>query len=117
MKLPKEVEHILDKLNNGGYEAFIVGGCVRDHIMGITPHDYDITTSALPKQIKEIFPHTVDIGIKHGTVAVILNKTAYEVTTYRIDGEYKDNRHPDKVIFTDKLTGDLSRFYHKRYGI
>ncbi len=109
MKLPKEVEHILDKLNNGGYEAFIVGGCVRDHIMGITPHDYDITTSALPKQIKEIFPHTVDIGIKHGTVAVILNKTAYEVTTYRIDGEYKDNRHPDKVIFTDKLTGDLSR--------
>ncbi len=109
MKLPYDVEFILEKLNNKGYEAFIVGGCVRDHIMGAIPHDYDITTSALPYQVKDIFQHTVDTGIKHGTVAVILNKTAYEVTTYRIDGEYKDNRHPENVIFTDKLTGDLSR--------
>ncbi len=109
MRLPYNVEYILEKLNSAGFEAFIVGGCVRDHIMGIEPHDYDITTSALPKQVKEIFPHTVDTGIKHGTVTVILNKTTYEVTTYRIDGEYKDNRHPEEVIFTDKLTGDLSR--------
>ncbi len=109
MILPKNVEFILEQLNKHGYEGYIVGGCVRDHIMGIEPHDYDITTSALPKQIKEIFSHTVDTGIQHGTVAVILDKTAYEVTTYRIDGEYKDNRHPEEVIFTDKLTGDLSR--------
>lgn len=109
MKLPQNVEYILEKLNNGGYEAFIVGGCVRDYIMGIEPHDYDITTSALPEQVKDIFTHTVDTGIKHGTVAVILDKTPYEVTTYRIDGEYRDNRHPEEVIFTDKLTGDLSR--------
>lgn len=109
MKLPENVEFILKQLNKHGYEGYIVGGCVRDHLMGMEPHDYDITTSALPEQVKEIFPHTVDTGIQHGTVAVILDRTAYEVTTYRIDGEYRDNRHPEEVIFTDRLSGDLSR--------
>ncbi len=109
MKLPKNVRFILEQLNKHGYEGYIVGGCVRDYLMGIEPHDYDITTSALPCQVKEIFPHTVDTGIRHGTVAVILDRTAYEVTTYRIDGEYKDNRHPEEVTFTDRLSGDLSR--------
>lgn len=109
MKLPKNVEFILNELNKNGYEGYIVGGCVRDYLMGKKPHDYDITTSALPEEIKSIFPHTVDTGIQHGTVTVIINKTGYELTTYRIDGEYKDNRHPEEVIFTDKLSGDLSR--------
>ncbi len=109
MKLPKSVNYILDKLCENGYEAYIVGGCVRDYLMGLVPHDYDITTSALPSDVKKIFKHTVDTGIQHGTVTVILNKAGYEITTYRIDGEYKDNRHPEEVIFTDRLSGDLSR--------
>ena len=109
MKLPKNVEYILNELNNKGYEGYIVGGCVRDYLMGTEPHDYDITTSALPEEVKKIFPHTVDTGIQHGTVTVVIDKTGYEITTYRIDGEYKDNRHPEEVIFTDKLSGDLSR--------
>ncbi len=109
MKLPKNVEYILRELNKNGYEGYIVGGCVRDYLMGTKPHDYDITTSALPEDIKKIFPHTVDTGIQHGTVTVVMDKTGYELTTYRIDGEYKDNRHPEEVIFTDKLSGDLSR--------
>lgn len=109
MKLPESVNYILDKLCENGYEAYIVGGCVRDYLMGLVPHDYDITTSALPSDVKKIFKHTVDTGIQHGTVTVILNKAGYEITTYRIDGEYKDNRHPEEVIFTDRLSGDLSR--------
>lgn len=109
MLLPKNVKYILNELYKKGYEGYIVGGCVRDHLMGKEPHDYDITTSALPEEVKEIFPHTVDTGIKHGTVTVIIDKTGYEITTYRIDGEYKDNRHPEEVIFTDRLSGDLSR--------
>lgn len=109
MKLPKNVKYILNELNNNGYEGYIVGGCVRDYLMGTVPHDYDITTSALPEEVKEIFPHTVDTGIRHGTVTVVIDKTGYELTTYRIDGEYKDNRHPEEVIFTDRLSGDLSR--------
>ena len=109
MQLPGDVKYILNNLYKNGYEAYIVGGCVRDYLMGIKPHDYDITTSALPEQVKGIFGHTVDTGIKHGTVTVIINKKGYEITTYRIDGEYKDNRHPEKVFFTDRLSGDLSR--------
>lgn len=109
MKLPENVKYILNELYKNGYEGYIVGGCVRDHLMGKEPHDYDITTSALPEEVKEIFPHTVDTGIQHGTVTVIIDKTGYEITTYRIDGEYKDNRHPEEVIFTDRLSGDLSR--------
>lgn len=109
MKLPKNVDFILKELNKNGYEGYIVGGCVRDYLMGTEPHDYDITTSALPEEVKSIFSHTVDTGIQHGTVTVVIDKIGYEITTYRIDGEYKDNRHPEEVIFTDKLSGDLSR--------
>lgn len=109
MNLPDKVNIILDKLNKNGYEAYVVGGCVRDYLMGLEPHDYDITTSALPEQVKKLFSHTVDTGIQHGTVTIVFGKECYEVTTFRIDGEYKDNRHPESVIFTDKLKGDLSR--------
>lgn len=109
MQLPKNVVFILNELYKRGYEGYIVGGCVRDYLMGIKPHDYDITTSALPEEVKQIFSHTADTGIQHGTVTVIIDKVGYEITTYRIDGEYKDNRHPEEVIFTDRLTGDLSR--------
>lgn len=109
MKLPENVEFILNKLDQEGYEGYIVGGCVRDYIMGVKPHDYDITTSALPEDVKRIFRHTVDTGIQHGTVTVVIKKECYELTTYRIDGEYKDNRHPEEVLFTNKLSGDLSR--------
>lgn len=109
MELPENVKFIISELNKNGYEGYVVGGCVRDYLMGIPPHDYDITTSALPQDVKSIFSHTVDTGIEHGTVTVIIDKTGYELTTYRIDGEYKDNRHPEQVIFTDKLAGDLSR--------
>ncbi|MCD8159331.1 MAG: CCA tRNA nucleotidyltransferase [Clostridiales bacterium] len=109
MKLTKDVLYLLDKINESGFEGYIVGGCVRDYLMGLTPHDYDITTNALPEDIKKIFPHTFDTGIQHGTVTVVHNSVNYEVTTYRIDGKYKDNRHPDEVTFTDDITKDLSR--------
>ncbi len=109
MNLPKNVKYIISQLNKHSHEGYIVGGCVRDYIMGIPPHDYDITTSALPQEVKAIFPHTVDTGIAHGTVTVVIDKTGYEITTYRIDGEYADNRHPKEVTFTSKLEGDLSR--------
>lgn len=109
MNIPKDVIYIMKKLEINGFEGFIVGGCVRDYILGNEPKDFDITTDALPQDIKSIFEHTVDTGIEHGTVTVILNKQNFEVTTYRIDGEYNDNRHPETVIFTDKIEEDLSR--------
>ena len=109
IQLPLPVSYIISSLNRAGFEAYIVGGCVRDYLLGKPPKDWDITTSALPEQVKAIFPHTYDTGIEHGTVTVLVDKTGYEVTTYRIDGEYKDNRHPESVVFTNKLTGDLAR--------
>jgi tRNA nucleotidyltransferase (CCA-adding enzyme) len=109
IELPRAVSFILSQLCSAGYEAYIVGGCVRDYLLGKTPKDWDITTSALPEQVKESFSHTYDTGIEHGTVTVLIDKTGYEVTTYRIDGEYHDNRHPDSVVFTTKLAGDLAR--------
>lgn len=109
IELPKYVAFIIDKLYENGYEAFAVGGCVRDAVMGRIPHDWDITTNALPKQVKSIFNKTIDTGIKHGTVTVMLNRVGYEVTTYRIDGEYTDGRHPKEVVFTPNLTEDLRR--------
>lgn len=111
MNLPEDVEFIISKLLSSGYEAFVVGGAVRDFLLGDEPGDYDITTSALPTEVKEVFKNekTVDTGIKHGTVSVILNHKAYEVTTYRIDGEYLDARHPESVSFTRNLEDDLSR--------
>ena len=107
--LPEDVLYLLDTLQKGGYEAYIVGGCVRDSILGRTPQDWDITTSALPEQTKALFPHTFDTGIQHGTITVVCHKTNYEITTYRIDGDYKDGRHPDSVAFTPNLEEDLLR--------
>lgn len=111
IKLPKSVELILSKLNNCGYEAYIVGGCVRDSIIGTTPHDWDICTSALPEQVMGIFEgyKIIPTGLKHGTVTIIIDNFKYEVTTYRIDGEYKDNRHPKEISFTNNLKEDLNR--------
>jgi tRNA nucleotidyltransferase (CCA-adding enzyme) len=109
IKLPDEVSYILNTLKDNGYEAYVVGGSVRDSLLKRTVGDYDITTKALPEDIIRFFPHTVPTGIKHGTVTVVMNKNHYEVTTYRIDGEYTDNRHPDEVIFTSSLKEDLSR--------
>lgn len=107
--LPKDVKHIIDVLMENGYEAYAVGGCVRDSILGRVPGDWDITTSALPMQVKGMFRRTVDTGIQHGTVTVMLGRNGYEVTTYRIDGKYEDSRHPESVEFTPKLEEDLKR--------
>lgn len=109
IQMPEDVKYILEKLNYAGYEAYAVGGCVRDSILGRIPDDWDITTSAKPEEIKELFPKTIDTGIQHGTVTVMKNHTGYEVTTYRIDGEYEDSRHPKEVIFTSDLLEDLKR--------
>lgn len=107
--LPADAAFIIDELRKNGFEGHIVGGCVRDSIMGIKPHDYDITTSAKPEEVKNIFPHTFDTGIQHGTVTVVINKENYEVTTFRIDGEYEDCRHPKEVNFTRDIHEDLLR--------
>ncbi len=107
--LPEQVAFIINTLNEAGFEAYAVGGCVRDSIMGREPDDWDITTSADPQQVKKLFRRTIDTGIQHGTVTVMLQKAGYEVTTYRIDGEYEDNRHPKEVIFTKSLKEDLKR--------
>ena len=109
MLIPDDVINIINTLENFGFEAFIVGGCVRDFLLAKTPKDWDITTNALPKDIKKIFTKTIDTGIEHGTVTVVINKNNYEVTTYRIDGEYADFRHPKKVSFTSNIREDLSR--------
>lgn len=100
---------ILDRLKSEGYSAYIAGGAVRDLIMGKTPHDYDIATNARPENIKSMFEKTIDTGIKHGTVTVIENKTAYEVTTFRRDGEYSDNRHPIEVSYVNEPRTDCMR--------
>ena len=107
--LPKNVKFIIDTLESAGYESYAVGGCVRDSILGRTPNDWDITTSAKPLETKALFKKTFDTGIKHGTISVLLGKEIYEVTTYRIDGEYEDARHPKEVTFTAELKEDLLR--------
>ncbi len=109
MEIPAHVAFIIDTLEKAGFEAYAVGGCVRDAILGREPEDWDITTSARPGQVKRLFRRTVDTGIKHGTVTVLLETCGYEVTTYRIDGEYEDARHPREVAFTASLTEDLKR--------
>ena len=109
INLPDDVRRIIKTIEDNGYEAYAVGGCVRDSILGRNPDDWDITTSARPEQIKSLFKKTIDTGIKHGTVTVMMNHTGYEVTTYRIDGEYKDGRHPESVEFSAKLVDDLKR--------
>lgn len=111
------VEYILNKLHDSGYEAYVVGGCVRDSLLGDTPHDWDICTSALPGEIKDVFKDNriIETGIKHGTVTILLSDSfheepvSYEITTYRIDGKYADNRHPDSVEFVSDLKKDLER--------
>lgn len=108
-KLPEDVTKILDTINKSGQEAYIVGGCVRDCLMGISPHDWDITTSATPEEVKALFGHTVDTGLAHGTVTVVLHQTNYEITTYRVEGDYTDCRHPSSVSFTRDLHEDLLR--------
>ncbi len=109
MQIPKEVNEIIKKLQGNGYEAYCVGGCVRDSILGRVPEDWDITTSAMPEEVKRLFQKTVDTGIEHGTVTVLSKGKGYEVTTYRIDGKYEDSRHPTEVVFTRTLGEDLLR--------
>lgn len=111
INLPSEVSLILDLFKKAGYEAFCVGGAVRDSLMGVTPGDWDITTIAAPEETARIFKdfRIIETGIKHGTVTVIIDKKPFEITTYRIDGEYGDNRHPENVIFTRSLKDDLAR--------
>ena len=127
ISLPRDVNTIITRLEGAGFEAFCVGGAVRDSLMGIVPGDWDVTTSATPEEIKKVFSDykTIDTGIAHGTVTVLCDKTPYEVTTYRIDGEYSDNRRPESVSFTRNLEDDLSRrdftinaiAYHPTKGI
>lgn len=109
IQIPQQVDTIIRILNQNGFEAFAVGGCVRDTLLGREPEDWDITTSAKPEQVKALFHRTVDTGIQHGTVTVLMDRRGYEVTTYRIDGEYEDGRHPKEVAFTSDLKEDLKR--------
>lgn len=108
-QIPSKVETIINILETAGFEAYAVGGCVRDTLLGRTPNDWDITTSARPEQVKELFHRTVDTGLAHGTVTVLMDKEGFEVTTYRVDGEYEDGRHPKEVTFTASLEEDLKR--------
>ena len=107
--IPEKAKQIINQLEQAGYEAYVVGGPVRDCILGKCPTDWDITTSASPYQVKEIFSYTIDTGIAHGTVTVMMGKEPFEVTTYRVDGEYKDHRRPEEVCFTKSLKEDLLR--------
>ena len=111
IKLPDDVRMILNRFHENGYEAFIVGGCVRDSLLGDEPKDYDITTNALPTQVEQLFSDlkVIETGIRHGTVTVIINKEPYEITTYRTDVKYSDHRHPDEVRYALTLGEDLSR--------
>lgn len=109
IRLPDKVGYIITTLEEAGYEAYAVGGCIRDSILGRKPDDWDITTSARPEQVKALFRRTIDTGIQHGTVTIMLEQEGFEVTTYRIDGEYEDSRHPKEVLFTGKLEEDLQR--------
>lgn len=109
--MPKNASIILKKLNQAGFQAYVVGGCVRDSLMGLKPHDWDICTSATPEQVAEVFDgyRVIPTGIQHGTITVVMDSELYEITTFRIDGDYSDNRHPDDVQFTSTLIEDLKR--------
>ncbi len=127
MLIPEHIIKAIDLLNHTGYEAYLVGGCVRDAILGVSPKDYDITTSALPEQTKEVFReyHVIETGIRHGTVTVVIDHSPIEITTYRVDQKYLDHRHPESVVFTSSLKEDLARrdftinamAYHPQTGI
>lgn len=113
VNIDKNAQYIIDNLRMRGYSAYVVGGCVRDAIMGKLPSDWDITTSARPEQIQEVFGSlgiiTIPTGIKHGTISVLIENTIYECTSYRVEEGYSDGRHPDKVNFSDRLEDDLCR--------
>ena len=111
MKLPESARYIIDKLHEAGYEAYIVGGCVRDFLMGEDPHDWDMTTSARPEDVKRIFSdfNIIDTGIKHGTVTLMMESEPFEITTYRTDGSYVNSRRPQSVTFVASLREDLRR--------
>lgn len=111
MDMPKNVDIAINLLQSAGFEAYAVGGCVRDSLLGKTPNDWDITTSAKPEDMKSVFAdfHCIDTGIKHGTVTVVIDGEPLEITTFRLDGEYEDNRHPKSVTFTSDLGADLGR--------
>ncbi len=125
IEIPAKAQYIIDTIMAAGYEAYVVGGCVRDSVLGRVPQDWDITTSAKPEQVKVLFPRTIDTGLQHGTVTVMQDKEGFEVTTYRIDGQYEDSRHPKEVIFTPDLEEDLKRrdftinamAYNKKAGL
>ena len=111
IKIPDNANTIINTLQNNGHSAYVVGGCVRDSLMGRIPHDWDICTSATPEQMLEIFKdfRVIETGLKHGTVTIVIDGEQYECTTYRIDGKYSDNRRPDNVTFTNDLVEDLKR--------
>lgn len=109
IQIPEKVNTIIHTLQSHGYEAYAVGGCVRDSFLGRIPMDWDITTSAMPEETKALFPHTFDTGIEHGTITVLLDHEGFEVTTYRVDGKYEDSRHPKEVTFVRNLKEDLLR--------
>lgn len=109
IQIPDKAKYIIETIQAAGFEAYVVGGCVRDSILGRPPEDWDITTSARPEQVKQLFRRTIDTGIQHGTVTVMLDKEGFEVTTYRVDGKYEDSRHPKEVTFTPNLEEDLKR--------
>lgn len=111
MRLPRDVAKCIHRLEDAGYNAYAVGGCVRDAMLGLTPHDYDLCTNATPEQICKVFSkyQLIRNGEKHGTIGVVMDKTVYEITTYRTEGAYGDNRHPDQVEFVEELSQDLAR--------
>lgn len=111
MDMPKNVDIAINLLQSAGFEAYAVGGCVRDSLLGKTPNDWDITTSAKPENMNSVFVNfrCIDTGIKHGTVTVVIDGEPLEITTFRLDGEYEDNRHPKSVTFTSNLGADLGR--------
>lgn len=106
INIPNNVQFIIDTFYKNNYEAFMVGGCVRDCLLGLTPKDYDITTSALPNITESLFEKTIPTGIKHGTITVVLDNENLEVTTYRTEGNYLDNRHPESVEFVSNIKED-----------
>ena len=125
IKIPDKVKFIIDTFYENNYEAFMVGGCIRDSLLSKEPKDYDIATSALPNITESLFEKTIPTGIKHGTITVLLDKEPFEVTTYRVEGEYKDNRRPDEISFVTNIKDDLSRrdftinafAYHSKEGL
>ena len=110
-ELPRGAAFVLKRLHDAGYQAYVVGGCVRDTLLGIAPKDWDVCTNALPHEMQRVFGdcHVIETGLQHGTLTVMYDHEPYEVTTFRVDGEYTDHRHPDEVIFVTDVREDLSR--------